>query len=137
RTTWTARTGQNVAETLQRIQARARTILVDVGRDGVSNLAVTDLKLGVPLATTGSMIPITATVHHFGGDEAKSVRAELSIGKARAALNDPPFALRVVAQQIVHVPPGKNGVPVSFAHTFATPGDYVLQVRIESDALEP
>src|SRR5262249_36618173 len=41
------------------------------------------------------------------------------------------------AQQFVTVPPARTGVPVTFAYTFNTPGDYVLQVRLEGDALEP
>src|SRR5262249_23691822 len=38
---------------LQEIQKRARSIFLDVGRDGVGNLAVTDVTLDAPFAVTG------------------------------------------------------------------------------------
>ena len=45
RSTWTARQSGNPAETLQKIQSRARMILVDVGQEGIHNVAVTNLAL--------------------------------------------------------------------------------------------
>ena len=56
------------------------------------------------------------------------------LGMARATAKDPPFGLRVVAQQMTVVPPGRTGVAVTFPYTFNAPGDYVLQVRLEPDA---
>jgi len=136
RSTWTGQPAGNLTETMQRIQNRARVVLVDVGQDNVSNLAVTSLTLASPLATTGTVIPVTATLHNYGGDQPRPVKVELLAGKARAAAGDQPFALRVVDQQQMTVPPGQAGVTVSFPYTFTSPGEYALQVRLENDALD-
>ena len=84
RSTWTARQNGDPATLLQRIQARARMIFVDVGHEGASNLAVTDLSLGVPFVTTGAVTTVTATIHNYGAEPRKQARVELSIGRARA-----------------------------------------------------
>lgn len=136
RSTWTGLPGGSATETMQRIQNRARVVFVDVGQDDATNLAVTGFTLGSPLATTGTEVPVTATIHSYGGTEARLVKVELLVGKARTTANEPSFELRTVEQQQVMVPPGRNGVPVSFKHTFTIPGEYALQVRLESDALE-
>jgi Aerotolerance regulator N-terminal/von Willebrand factor type A domain len=125
------------AELLKRIQDRARLIFLDVGQDAVPNLAVTDVRLGAPLALTGVETPVLAMLHNYGGQEPRQVRVELLVGKARATLNDAPLELRVAQQEVVTVPPGRRGEPVRFRHRFSTPGEYVLQVRVEHDALEP
>src|SRR5262249_5373367 len=64
----------------------------------------------------------------------KSVRAELHVGRARAAAGDPPFGLRLADQRVVDLQPGPN--VVNFSHKFSVPGDYVLQVRVANDVLE-
>lgn len=135
RSTWLA--GQPPrAELLHSIQDRARLIFIDVGQEVSSNIAVTDLRLGQSIALTGADTPVIATLQHYGGGEARTVRAELLVGRARLALSDPPCELRVAQQEMVQVPPGKRGVPVRFRARFNVPGDYVLQVRIENDALD-
>jgi hypothetical protein len=135
RATWTARQTTDPAATLGRIQARARTVFVDVGQDGANNLAVTNLALGVPLATTGAITPLTAAVHNYGTEPRRQVRIELRVGKAREAAADPPFELKLVSQSAVDVSPGQTAT-VNFAHKFRTPGEYAVQVRLENDALE-
>src|SRR5439155_3515769 len=56
----------NQAKVLTEIQKRAKTIFVDVGRDGVNNAAVTTLTLNDPLVTTNASITFTAQVKNFG-----------------------------------------------------------------------
>lgn len=133
RATWAARPTVDVTPVLQRIQTRARTILVDVGQDGISNSAVTQLALGVPFTTTGTETPLTAVLQHFGAQPRKQVRVELLLGPARATARDKPFTLRSHQQILVDLKPGSN--PIAFAHKFSTPGDYAVQVRVEGDAL--
>src|SRR5262245_56151792 len=58
----------NLTAVLQKIQSRARTVFVDVGQEVSNNLAVTNLALGVPVASTTTVTPITATIHNFGPD---------------------------------------------------------------------
>ena len=45
RSTWTGRRGGDVTRLFQRLQGRARVILVDVGQDGLTNTAVTNVAL--------------------------------------------------------------------------------------------
>jgi hypothetical protein len=122
-------------QALQEIQKRARTVFLDLGRDGVNNLAVTDLTLGATFLNTGSLVPVTATVQNFGQEARRQVRVDLLAGRARTEAKDPPFALRVVDTQVINLRPAER-VAVGFKHKFATPGTYALQVRIEPDDLE-
>lgn len=125
------------AETMLRLQQQARLVFVDVGQDGVGNLAVTNLALGSALATTGATTPIVATLHHYGEDEPRPATVEFLVGKARETAADPAFQLRLIGQEVVTVPAGRAGASVTFTHTFATPGTYILQVRTAGDDLEP
>lgn len=136
RATWSGPSGVEWAESMQRVQGKARVVFVDVGQDGMRNVAISHLTLGSPLVTTGISTPVTATLHNYGSAEAASVRVELLVGKARTTAAEPTFEPRVVAQQIVRVPPGRGGVTVAFPYQFAAPGDHVVQVRLENDALE-
>jgi hypothetical protein len=122
------------AAVLQKIQSRARTVFLDVGQDTPSNLAVTNLVLGVSPATPSGETPIIATLHNYGPDTRDQVRAELVVGRARVVAADPPFELRVAQQRVVQLARGAN--TVTFAYKFPGPGDYVIQVRLENDALD-
>jgi hypothetical protein len=122
-------------QAVQELQKRARTIFVDVGRDGVNNLAVTDLSVGTAFLTTGALIPVTATVQNFGREARQQLRVDLLAGRGRSDAHDPPFMLRVVGTQVITIKPGERRT-VSFGHKFTTPGTYALQVRIEPDDLE-
>jgi hypothetical protein len=59
---------------------------VDVGQKHESNLAVTGLMLGAPVATTGTITPITATIHNYGTEPKDQVR------RAAAGSGAPPPA---------------------------------------------
>ncbi len=133
--TWLSASPARLAEALKQVQARARVVLVDVGKDGLSNTAVTGLSLGVPLATTAGPVPVLATVEHHGPDARPEARVELLVGRARAAADDPPLQMHVARQDSVRLNRGQT--PVTFTYPFTRPGDYVVQVRVEGDALEP
>jgi hypothetical protein len=134
RSTWTARQAVDPSMALQKIQARARSIFVDVGQDGVNNLAVTDLVLGVPMATTGAEVPIMVNIHNYGAEPRHQVGLELLIGKAREVETDPEFRLRG-QQGFVDVGPGQTAT-VTFKCQFRLAGDYIVQARLDHDALE-
>jgi hypothetical protein len=134
RSTWAAPQSGDLAALLQRIQARTRTIFVDVGHEAASNAAVSHLGLGAPFVTTGSVTTVTATVHNFSAEARKQARVELLVGKARATASDPAFALHGAGQVFVDLAPGQN--TVTFPHRFRTPGDYAVQVRLDHDALD-
>jgi hypothetical protein len=134
KSTWVLKQPGLVADTLRKIGARARTIFVDVGQDGLNNLAVTSLTLGQPLAVVGSVTPVTATVHNFGAEAREGVRVELWVGKARGTRDESAMELRVAHQRVEKIPPGPY--TVTFPYKFTAPGDYLLQVRIDGDVLE-
>jgi SAM-dependent methyltransferase len=124
----------SLATLLQKIQTRAHTVFVDVGQETANNLAVTNLALGASLATPTSVTPITATIHNYGPDTREQVRVELAVGRARMLATDPPFEMRVAHQAVVKLNRGQN--TVSFPYKFTSVGDYVVQVRLEGDALD-
>ncbi len=135
RATWTARQSVDPMIALQRIQTIARTAIVDVGQDGVNNLAVISLALNAPLATTGSETALVATVHNYGAEGRQGVRVELLASKARGNASESPFQLRPVGAAFIDIAPSQT-TAVHFNHKFSQPGEYAVQVRIENDALD-
>jgi hypothetical protein len=133
--TWVARQPAVVAGILQKIQSRARTVLVDVGQDGVNNLAVTGLALDEDIATPGRATTVVATLQNFGSETREAVRVNLLVGRARAAASDPQFELRPVQEVIARAERGQQ-VPVAFSYRFPSDGEYLLQVQAENDALD-
>lgn len=126
------------AEAWQRLHARADVGLVDVGRPEGGNFAVTSLTLADSLITSGSRSALTATVHNFGATEHKQLRVELWQAKTATAgrmrPGDEPYPPRVVRQELVDVAGGSTAT-LSFPVEFRAAGDYLLEVRIESDGL--
>jgi hypothetical protein len=133
--TWIARQPAMVAPILQKIQARAHTIFIDVGRDCPSNLAVTDLSLGDSLATTGRAVPILATLHNYG-ETRTDVSVRLSVGRAKSVAGERPVELHEVDEALVRRAERNQPTPVAFKYKFPTPGDYVLSVQVSHDDLE-
>jgi hypothetical protein len=133
--TWIARQPATLSATLQKIKERAQTIFIDVGREGVGNLAVTSLVLDDSMASTGRLTPVVATVTNFG-DGQNDVAVRLLVGKARAAAADKAFDLHEVEEKTVKRIKRGEAAPVTFGYKFPSPGDYVLQVQVKHDALE-
>jgi hypothetical protein len=114
----------------------ARTIFVDLGRDDAKNLAVTDLRLDDSLITTGAKIRVQAQIKNYS-QEAKKLHVELLAGRAREVAADNPYSLRTVGQpELVKLEPNESK-QIYFEYTFASPGTYAVQVKLESDDLEP
>ncbi|MFL5242168.1 MAG: VWA domain-containing protein [Gemmataceae bacterium] len=133
---WSVRQPVGVAALIQKIQSRARTILVDVGKEGVSNTAITNLTLGTPLVGTSGATPIKVTIHHFGNEARDATPIELWIGKAAAKTSDKHFKedFRLAYQETRKLSRGPNTITIPYR--FTSPGDYVVQVRIGADALD-
>jgi hypothetical protein len=122
---------------LQEIQKHAHTVFVDVGRDGVSNVAVSRIWIDDPLISTGQLVAVKAMVQAFSpesGQPEKAIRVELLSGLAGS--KEGKFALSVVDQQQIRIRPGTPH-QVNFSHRFTQPGTYAVQVRVEPDDLEP
>jgi hypothetical protein len=132
---WKPDNPSGLSDVLKNIQARARTIFVDVGRDGAENLAVTNLALGDSMAITERETPILATLHNFGPTRT-DVSVRLYVGRARAGAAERPAELHEVGEVLVRQVAAAQSTPVAFKYKFPTPGDYVLQVQVRHDALE-
>jgi Aerotolerance regulator N-terminal/von Willebrand factor type A domain len=133
--TWIAKQPGTLAGTLQKIQAKARTVFVDVGVENAANLAVTGLTLGDEIATTGRETVIMATLHNYGTETRDHVRVKLFIGRARSTANEPPMELREIQESVLRAERAQQ-TPVAFAYKFPAAGEYVVQVQIENDGLE-
>ncbi len=133
--TWIARQPATLSATLQKIKERAQTIFVDVGRDGVGNVAVTNLVLDDSMATTGRVTPLVATLTNYG-DTRSDVGVRLFVDKARAAAADKAYDLHEVEEKTIKQIKRGEAAPVTFAYKFSAPGDYVLVVQVVHDDLE-
>jgi hypothetical protein len=103
---------------------RASSTVIDLGKDGGENRAVTDLRLDAPVVTVGGPAPkLVATVRNFGPGSVPELKARLLID---GQLGPEQSALDVSA-----------GAEATFAFSpsFATPGDHLVEVRINDDPL--
>ncbi|HWG43502.1 MAG TPA: VWA domain-containing protein [Gemmataceae bacterium] len=133
--TWIARQPALLSATLQKIKDRAQTIFVDVGREGVGNLAVTNLVLDESMAGTGHKTPIIATLTNYG-ETRTDVSVRLFVGRAKTAATDKVLDLHEVTESTVKQVKRGEAMPVTFAYKFPAPGDYVLVVQVAHDDLE-
>jgi hypothetical protein len=123
-----------VSGTLQKMRDKqAHSIIIDVGKDGAANLAVTNVTLPEDeTPTAGRLTTIQATLHNFG-ETRENVGVKLRIGRARTAA-DNGEEMRLVHEMTVRAERGQT--PIAFPYQFPVPGDYVLQVSTDSDGLE-
>jgi hypothetical protein len=124
------------ANTLQKIQQKALTVFIDVGKDGADNLAVTDLKVDAPFVTTGREVRIAATVRNYGSKARHQVRAELLVSRARktdkeAGFNPNP---NPAGRQVFDIE-RSEAQHLEFYYRFKDEGEYAVQVRLEADDL--
>jgi hypothetical protein len=117
------------------IQQKARTVFVDVGRDGVPNLACVDLTLTSAYALSAEETRFVATIRNFSDKPRTNVKMEVLIGKAKEAAGDAPLTMRSVGNEFIAVVPGEPRT-IEFAYRFPAAGNYVVQVKLENDALE-
>jgi hypothetical protein len=120
------------AKVLQEIQKRARTVFVDVGRDNVSNAAVTMLALNDTLVTTNANVSFLAQVKNFGPQNKEKLNIKLLVGRWPAGAKDPEMRLAKTEQRELRA--GEEQA-VIFTHKFTAAGTYVVQVAIDEDDL--
>jgi len=114
---------EGLKRVLARLEARRpRSVVIDVGKPGGENRAVTELGLGAPVATMDSMVLLRAVLHNFGAARSDGVPARLTVDG------------RLGPEESVDLPPGED-VPVVFRHQFTSPGDHVVEVSIDNDPL--
>ena len=105
-----------------RLADAATLVVIDVGQPSADNLAVTALRLLTAPAIAGRTCQFEATVKSFAAQSVSPQPVELFVDGRR------------VAQRSVDVPPGGEA-SVLFEHRFDLPGDHVVEIRAEGDAL--
>ena len=109
---------------VSRVEARhPRTVVIDLGKSGGENRAITDLKLNSPIVTVGAPVSLRAVVHNFGPSPASGVRVRLVVDGSLGP------------EQTVDLPKGED-VPVVFNETFTMPGDHLVEMQIDDDSLK-
>lgn len=116
---------EGLKRTLANLAKRqARSVVIDLGKAGGENRAVTDLRIDTPIATVGTPVLVTAVVRNFGATKAEGVRI-------RAIVDG-----RLGPEQVVDLPV-KEDLPVVFDRiAFSAPGDHIVEVRIDDDPLK-
>jgi len=125
--TW-RRAGGPGAEGWKRVLARIesrhpRSVVIDLGRAGDANRAVTDLRLNAAVVTAGSPTLVRAVVRNFGPSRADGVGVRLVVDGVLGP------------SQSVDLPAGEDQ-PVVFNHTFPNAGDHLIEVQLDADALK-
>lgn len=101
---------------------KARSVVIDLGKAGGTNRAVTELSLTPPIVTMGTSSLIRAVLRNFGPEQADGVRVRLIVDG------------RLGPEERVDLPVGEDQAVV-FHHEFPTAGDHDLEVRIDDDPL--
>ncbi len=134
---WVLPTPGDVTEALQSISQKARTVLLDVGNpEPPSNLAIVRLALHDDrlVALTGQEVTFDGVIRNYSEATPNGVRVTLRVGRAAEKPGDQPFVFREPNQETISLIHGNN--PVSLSYRFDTPGDWVVQMSIEGDALD-
>lgn len=115
---------EGLKRAVARIEGRqARSVVIDLGKAGGENRAVTDLRLEPPLVTVGSSTVVRATIHNYGPNKVEGAGVRLIVdGKL-----GPP--------ETVDLPVGED-VLVPFLRSFDTAGDHLVEVQIDDDPLK-
>ncbi len=109
---------------LAKIETRhPRSVVIDLGKAGTENRAVTDLKVSTPVNTVGTPSLVRAVVHNYGPSKADGVGVRLIVDGILGPV------------QNVDLPVGEDQ-PVVFNQTFTSPGDHLIEVQVDPDALK-
>jgi hypothetical protein len=103
---------------------KPRSVVIDLGKAGGLNRAVTELRLGAPIVTVDQSTLIHAIVHNYGPNRVEGLHVRLLID-GRIGPEQTPIDLAVGEDQ-----------PVVFTTTFNSPGDHLVEVQIEDDPLK-
>jgi hypothetical protein len=118
--------GEGLARILARIEARRpHSVVIDLGKPGGENRALTDLRLDLPVVTVGASVAVRGVMKNFGANPANQVHARLTIDG------------RLGPDRTENLPPGEE-VPIIFtSQQFTTPGDHIVELTLDDDPLAP
>lgn len=127
-TSWvvSAESKEELTKFLSRLkESRIETIVVDVGHEIRSNMAVTDLRLDSPIVTAkGPAAILSGTIRDVGSTGVAGRRARLFLDNLQ------------VGEEPIDLESGREAV-VSFPVRFDRIGDHSLELRLEDDDLSP
>ena len=124
------------ADSWQSIVRASQVVVIDVARQDLDNLAVTNVVLGDPLPLVGVANSVSATLVNHGKQERKKVPVELRI--AAAPSPGEKLRFREAGQQFIDILPGATVTvtfPLENQNRFREARDFVLQVKAGEDAL--
>ena len=108
---------------LERVaERRVRWVVIDLGKTGGENRAVTDLKPGAPFVPVGANALIRTVLRNFGSTPSDGVRVRLTVDG------------RLGPEESFDLRPGED-VPAVFPYPFSSPGDHLVEVSIDDDSL--
>ncbi len=109
---------------LKRLEAhRPRSVVIDLGKSGGTNRAVTNLRLAAPIVTVDRSAQIQAVVRNYGPDRVDGLRARLLVDG------------RLGPEEVLSIDAGEDK-PFVFTTSFSTPGDHLVEVKIDDDPLK-
>ncbi len=118
-----AEVSDRLKQLLARVEdRRVRWVVIDLGKTGGENRAVTDLRLAAPFVSVGATAVIRAVMHNFGSTPSNGVRVRLTVDG------------RLGPEESFDLPPGED-VPAVFPFQFSSPGDHLVEVSIDDDPL--
>lgn len=107
----------------QELSEAATLVVIDVGQPSAENLAITALRALDPVAAMGQKVRLEAVLKQFGAQARPKQNVDLLVDG------------RKVTQSSVDLAAGGEAT-VEFSYVFETPGDHVVEVRAEGDALD-
>jgi hypothetical protein len=113
----------NFRQQVGQLASQASLVVLDLGQSSLENLAITNLAVREPYATTQRELTIVAQVQNFGTQPRLRHLVELFVDGRR--VND--TSVDVKAGEVS---------PATFRHRFDTPGDHLIEVRLGADLLE-
>jgi len=123
---WKAGAGgdDGLKRALAKLEARRpRSVVIDLGKAGGENRAITDIHLTTPIVTLGSSALVRVAVRNFGPSKLDAARVRLLIDG------------QMGPESVVDLPVGEE-ISVDFNHAFSTPGDHLIEAQIDEDPLK-
>jgi hypothetical protein len=121
------RAGTGGEEGLKRALAKLetrhpRSAVIDLGKAGGENRAITDIRLGAPIVTLGSSFAVLVDVRNFGPSPAPNTQVRLIIDG------------QLGPEQVIDLPV-RETVTATFTYAFTAPGDHIIEAKIDDDPL--
>jgi len=115
--------GDAIKRVLDKLEdRRVRWVVIDLGKAGGENRAVTELKLAAPLVSVSATAIIRTVLHNYGSAASEGARVRLTVDG------------RLGPEETLDLLSGED-VPAVFRFQFSTPGDHLVEVSIDDDPL--